>query len=103
VFVGADAETNFLYHAGFEGDYDYDFEIVIVIVGGAETPYYCILYYNRDNALYFLNFVHSYANITTYREPNPLKQSFKESIRQFHYQHQPVDVISSALTIVRRQ
>jgi hypothetical protein len=32
------AETNFLYHAGFEGDYGYDFEIVIVIVGGAETP-----------------------------------------------------------------
>jgi hypothetical protein len=40
MFVGADAETNFLYHAGFEGDYDYGFEIVIVIVivGGAETP-----------------------------------------------------------------
>jgi hypothetical protein len=34
---------------------------------------------------------HSYAKIAS-----------KESIRQFHYQNQPVDVTSSALTIVRR-
>jgi hypothetical protein len=42
VFVGADAETNFLYHAGFEGDY------VIVIVGGAETLFPPLLVINND-------------------------------------------------------